>query len=224
MSSNIVKFTKNILLKGALSLDNREFKGIKENLNLSQLELANRLGISQKQVSNYLNGVTKIPEHISDKLKNLVNITRTSNTQSREADLEVINIPYLKDFRVSAGRGVENFNDELETIPFNKKELQSLFHLQSVINLSIAQVIGDSMYPTLKEGERVLFQNDGSAIEGAIYIIEYDNEIFIKRLKKRPLELISDNKEYNAIKINDLQEIKILGRVIGSYSFSHKVL
>ena len=68
----------------------------------------------------------------------------------------------------------------------------------------------------------LIFQDDGSSIEGGIYIIEYQNEVFVKRLKKRLLSLVSDNKEYSSIEVKDLEELRIIGRVIGAYEIIYK--
>ena len=61
------------------------------------------------------------------------------------------------------------------------------------------------------------------AIEGAIYVCRYDNELLVKRFKKRPhFALISDNRAYEPIKIEEDVSIEILGRVVGSYSINSK--
>ena len=61
------------------------------------------------------------------------------------------------------------------------------------------------------------------AIEGAIYVCRYDNELLVKRFKKRPhFALISDNRAYEPIKIEEDLSIEILGRVVGSYSINSK--
>ena len=80
------------------------------------------------------------------------------------------------------------------------------------------------MEPTIKEGEMIVFQDDGSMIGGGIYVIEYQSEVFVKRLRKRPLSLISDNKDYPPIIMEKDKEIKIIGRVVGTYDLSYKRL
>lgn len=67
-------------------------------------------------------------------------------------------------------------------------------------------------------------KNDGQeAIEGAIYVCRYDNELLVKRFKKRPyFALISDNRDYEPIKIEEDLSIEILGRVALCYSINSK--
>lgn len=55
----------------------------------------------------------------------------------------------------------------------NKQDLRLMFNIQGFLKIGIIPVIGDSMTPTIKEGEMIIFQDDGSMIEGGIYVIEY---------------------------------------------------
>lgn len=181
-------------------------------------ELADFLGIKAESINMYR--VRGIP----NKLKLLIEkgITKDIHTKTMDTSDNQITIPFYKDFAVSAGFGATNFDGEVELIPFNKNELRAMFGLTSFNKVGIVSVIGDSMYPTLKEGQMLIFQDDGSSIEGGIYIIEYQNEVFVKRLKKRPLSLVSDNKEYSSIEVKDLEELRIIGRVIGAYEIIYK--
>ncbi|HZR35702.1 MAG TPA: LexA family transcriptional regulator [Nevskia sp.] len=79
---------------------------------------------------------------------------------------------------------------------------------------------GDSMEPTFSDGDVLLV--DAGIYEvriDAVYVLERENEIFIKRLQRRPdgsLLMISDNKNYQpfAIERDRLGEYKVRGRVI----------
>ena len=205
----------------------KEFKDIRLKLGLTQEELGNKLGITKRQIINYEKGESKINSESADMIRTLIdeiNYTNPPNTPPmKQIEAEVI-IPYYKDFSVSAGFGSLNFDGEIEMLPFNKNELRAMFGISNFNKMGIISVIGDSMHPTLKEGQMLLFQEDGSSIEGAIYIIEYQSELFVKRLKKRPLSLVSDNKEYSNIEIKELQELKIIGRVVGAYEIVYQRL
>lgn len=173
-----------------------------------------RKALSDKAMLKYMQDVQDKYNQNDYKEIKLIPNSDTPDTQ--------ITIPFYKDFAVSAGFGATNFEGDVELIPFNKNELRAMFGLTSFNKMGIVSVIGDSMYPTLKEGQMLIFQDDGSSIEGGIYIIEYQNEVFVKRLKKRPLSLVSDNKEYSNIEVKDLEELRIIGRVIGAYEIIYK--
>lgn len=193
----------------------REFiDEVKEKMNFTKdIELCNAIGSTKSAFDKWMQR-DSIPPDKYKKIMDLVGDDEDSDNQ--------ITIPFYKDFAVSAGFGATNFDGEVELIPFNKNELRAMFGLTSFNKAGIVSVIGDSMYPTLKEGQMLIFQDDGSSIEGGIYIIEYQNEVFVKRLKKRPLSLVSDNKEYSSIEVKDLEELRIIGRVIGVYEIIYK--
>lgn len=154
----------------------------------------------------------------SKKLVKTNEIQRTFNISSTQ-----IQIPIFANQYASAGHGIDNHDEECEVFVFNKFELKAMFNLSSLKNLRLIKVSGNSMYPTINEGEMVLFQSDGSEHEGSIYIVRYYDEVFIKRLFKRPkLMLKSDNKDYEPIVINEDEEIEILGRVVGSINIGYK--
>ena len=210
-------------------MEAKEFKEIREKLGLSQSDLGSLIGIkTRQQINNFESGKTKINPLIAEKMQELckknlhLEFEECLDSDSTPQDSEMVNIPFYKDFAVSAGFGIENFGSEIELIPFKKRELSLMFGITSFNKIGIIQVIGDSMSPTLKEGQMLVFVDDSTSIEGAIYIVQYQDEVFVKRLKKRPLELVSDNKEYSNITIKELEEIRIIGRVVGVYELNYR--
>lgn len=132
---------------------------------------------------------------------------------------DVIMLPVFADGRVSAGFGEPHNDGTIYFLPQSKSFLKTKFNLSNTGALGIIQAIGNSMNPTISEGDLLLFQCDGSAYEGGIYIIELEGDYFVKRLIKRPsIKLISDNPIYEPIEIQNLQEIRIIGRVVGVIS------
>ena len=142
----------------------------------------------------------------------------------RENNSNTVYVPFYKDGVVSAGRGAENDDfGEPELLPFNPNDLKIMFNVSPHAKLGIVPCFGNSMEPTIKESDLVVFCDDINQIEGAIYVCKYENEIFIKRIKKRPtLALISDNKDYEPIIIEEELNVEILGRVVGCYAINSK--
>ena len=137
---------------------------------------------------------------------------------------DTIYVPFFKDGLASAGKGIINFDTgDYDYIPFKESDLKLMFNVNPKSKLGIIPCAGNSMEPTIKEGDLIVFQQDFSQIEGAIYVCRYDDELFVKRLRKRPkIALISDNKDYEPIEINEAENIDILGRVVGCYSIKSK--
>ncbi|WP_162165615.1 XRE family transcriptional regulator [Campylobacter fetus] len=162
------------------------------------------------------------PNLSSNKPLNTPNLKKSQDRISISVKEDTVYIPFFKDGAVSAGFGTEDFGNDCDFLPFKKQDLRLMFGAHSTANIGIIPCVGNSMQPTIEEGELVVFQQDNTQSEGAIYVVRFESELFVKRLKKRPLQLISDNKDYQPIALEEVQEIEILGRVIGSYSIKTK--
>ncbi|ALV00368.1 S24 family peptidase [Campylobacter coli] len=195
-----------------------EFYSVKD-----KFELAEYLGLSRESAHNWPKRISKKQILIYEKDKK-IKISSKNTEKIISDDEDIVLVPFYKDNSVSAGFGSKNYEGLVQHIPFNKQDLRLMFNIQGFLKIGIIPVIGDSMAPTIKEGEMIVFQDDGSMIEGGIYVIEYQSEVFVKRLRKRPLSLISDNKDYPPIVMNEDEEIKIIGRVVGTYDLNYRRL
>ena len=159
-------------------------------------------------------------------IQDIFQIASAQNVEAAdEADKNTIYVPFFKDGVVSAGFGAENGDlGDPDMLPFKPEDLRIMFNVSPKARIGIIPCFGNSMEPTIMESDLVVFCHDGQeAIEGAIYVCRYDNELLVKRFKKRPyFALISDNKDYEPIKIEEDLAIEILGRVVGSYSINSK--
>lgn len=94
-------------------------------------------------------------------------------------------------------------------------------------------VSGDSMYPTLKEGDKVICQyvDPGDWISGIrdqhVYVIVTRTNVLVKRVvnnlqRHRHLELISDNDHYKSIRLNisEIKELWYINSLISHFSHS----
>lgn len=146
------------------------------------------------------------------------------NQKYTKSTNDTVYVPFFKDGIVSAGKGVETDDlGEAELLPFKPSDLRIMFNVSPNAKIGIVPCFGNSMEPTIKESDLIVFCQDDTKIEGAIYVCKYDGELFVKRLKKRPkLALVSDNAEYEPIEIKEDMEVFIIGRVVGSYSINSK--
>ena len=140
----------------------------------------------------------------------------------------LVEITYYEDVVASAGGGAYNTDEAPTLMAFDKNFLKVHLGLSSYNNIHIITATGDSMEPTISAGEFLFIspiENEGSYIkEGGIYIIMCEDSILVKRVSKnnisKEITLISDNTVYPAqtIKLNDFDNCKILGRVIGHFN------
>ncbi|EMG30860.1 helix-turn-helix transcriptional regulator [Campylobacter showae] len=131
-------------------------------------------------------------------LQDIFQIAPVQNIEAAdEADKNTIYVPFFKDGVVSAGFGAENGDlGDPDMLPFKPEDLRIMFNVSPKARIGIIPCFGNSMEPTIMESDLVVFCHDGQeAIEGAIYVCRYDNELLVKRFKKRPyFALISDKK------------------------------
>ncbi|EAJ5698564.1 helix-turn-helix domain-containing protein [Campylobacter lari] len=143
------------------------------------------------------------------------NIPKLENQQETLSD-DMINIPFFENVRASAGSGAYNDEDNEQTMSLSKGFLRECFGLYSFANLSVILGQGDSMVPTLPENCYLLIQQ-GEVKEGEICVTRIEDELYVKRLQKRPkLKLLSDNKAYEPIDLEG-ENFEILGRVVGYF-------
>lgn len=201
------------------------FKVSSDDLKNKNLSIS--MSISQKE--NISQNVHKFPKMSisksnlsSNKPLNTPNLKKSHDSILINIKDDTVYVPFFRDGAVSAGFGTEDFGNDCDFLPFKKQDLRLMFGAHSTAHIGVIPCIGNSMQPTIEEGELIVFQCDGSQNEGAIYVIRFEGELFVKRLKKRPLQLVSDNKDYEPIKPQADQELEIIGRVIGSYSINSK--
>ena len=83
-------------------------------------------------------------------------------------------------------------------------------------NLRAAYVRGDSMEPTLFDGDRIIFDDLGYDGQDGIYAVVYNGAGFVKRLQrgKNVLKIISDNKLYATMEESgESDNFAIIGKV-----------
>lgn len=138
---------------------------------------------------------------------------------SKEVGVAMVTVPEY-DVRVSAGGG---FHIDTETKrdvwPFSRRYIVEELRL-SASQLVVLEVIGDSMEPTLRSGDRVLVNmGDKRVSQPGLFVLWDGDGTVVKRLelvpnsKPQKLNRISDNplhKPYEVI----AQDTMIVGRVV----------
>jgi phage repressor protein C with HTH and peptisase S24 domain len=85
-------------------------------------------------------------------------------------------------------------------------------------SLSIIRVSGDSMEPTLRDGDDILVDRDVSAPRwGGIHVLRLDDMLVVKRLirdGRNACVIRSDNMAYPDIRVDDPGTISLIGRVL----------
>jgi phage repressor protein C with HTH and peptisase S24 domain len=125
-----------------------------------------------------------------------------------------VGIPRL---RLSASAGPGAFADEEE--PFGTFGVTPQWLREQGLEpamLSAIAVAGDSMEPTLRDGDEILVDLTPRAPRDGIHVVRVDGALLVKRLETgRPglVVLRSDNRAYDPIELAP-GEIEVIGRVV----------
>lgn len=205
-------------------------------LDVTQEDIANEVGTSQTTISRICRGETQRSKHIPKIAKMLgvseqwllfgdngnadykCEVETWANTDSLPSGM--VAIPFYKEVEASAGNGSVVIKEDSQGRVlwfarsfFDKKGVSP----NGVIALTIR---GNSMEPHYKNGGTITISRDKTkVIDGELYAINYNGELFFKRLIRKPpnsLILKSDNPEYPEIEAL-IQDVIIIGRAI-SYS------
>jgi len=131
-------------------------------------------------------------------------------------DEEFVYVPRV-DVRLGAGGEAEVFDAEPKEVYAFRRDW--LLQRGNPKDMRLAKVVGDSMEPTLKEGDLVLVDlSQKEIIQGQIYAVRLFNGLLVKRLQRldqNRVRLISDNRVHPPEERSlDSGEFEIIGRVL----------
>jgi SOS-response transcriptional repressor LexA len=128
-------------------------------------------------------------------------------------------IKYFPTINVSAGGGAFDSEQDFEKLDLPDFFVNIVGGKDNIKNIEAINVTGDSMEPTLNNGNIIFIDKTKQDIaKDGIYAFVNENGLFVKRIQRRvdgAIDIISDNKEY-PIQIAKKQEIDVLGKVVSS--------
>lgn len=131
--------------------------------------------------------------------------------------VDLILVPWLA-VGASAGPGAHAEDERTRgRMPFPASWLRQVG--SSPAALSMIKVAGDSMLPTLGDGDDILVDGgDGpEQLRDGIYVLRIDDALQVKRIAVRPdggLDVLSDNGHYPGWPNIDADRVSIVGRVV----------
>lgn len=126
-------------------------------------------------------------------------------------------VPRL-DVGASAGPGA-TVGDERALAPmaFDPRWLREL-GVRDPKGVSIIRVAGDSMAPTLNDGDEILVDRSDARLRDGIYVLRIEDALMVKRLAVDPsgrrLSVRSDNPAYPSWPDCDPGDVELVGRVV----------
>lgn len=188
---------------------------------VSDKEVAGELGLSP---SNYGTMKTrdKVPfKEIADFCaRRKISLNWLFYGQDPESLVEPTNryfyVRYFREVSASAGGGAVNWDEGFEELGIEERFADHLGISGSSVDA--VNVAGDSMEPTLKDGDVVFLDRKSTAPgKGGIFAVATAHGIFVKRLQVRVdgnVDIISDNRDYPVQTIPG-EEVTVIGKVVG---------
>lgn len=124
----------------------------------------------------------------------------------------LIAVPYLA-VRAAAGQGIAPDDSLIRTEPFAPSLLRELG--VAPMNASLVTADGESMTPTILNGDRLLVdRGDGRVAAAGVFVFRRDDLLAVKRVSRAEggLLLASDNPAYPSV-VTPRAEVTIVGRV-----------
>lgn len=150
-------------------------------------------------------------------------VDRPISTRNRRgfSEAQTSGIVMIPSYDVSASAGFGAFveHDWAEDyMPFQTNFLNSLTHTPSE-NLSVIKVMGDSMSPTLDDGDQILVDTmETTPGKPGVYVLRSDEVLNVKRVSVNPstgfLSIKSDNPLYENWNDVDPKTVHIIGKVL----------
>lgn len=205
------------------------------DLGLQHKDLVAATGASKGTVTNWINGVNnptgKRLVQLAQALKTTSSWLLTGNStpeftqvepwdSNTPLDDDEVEIPFFKDFSFACGGGSigEAIANETRKLRMSKATLRNLSIMKE--NAVAATAIGDSMSPTIKDGDTIHVDLGRKNIkDGKIFVICIGGLFYCKRLYNLPLggvRIVSDNSvEFPEIQLSAQEIIDQQLEVIG---------
>lgn len=183
-------------------------------LGFSLQELANRTGLNKSTLQRYETGqIDKLPleraQAIADGLETSVGFLLGidgGNVEISDAN-KIYSVPVFDS--VSAGFGA--YADS-RAVDFRPTYISNTSDYENYLWINVK---GNSMYPKIEDGDRILVHRQDSVDSGSIAVVMIDDEAVVKKVKygKNWVELHSFNPDYPVRRFEDEDLLRL--RVVG---------
>lgn len=216
---------------GAVSLGERIAARMRK-LGKSQSALARDVGVSQPTIAALISGDSQGSKHLHKIARELETtvaflLGETDDPEpgavvipSRELIAEQLNLDLVRELELGYSMGGGSVLDEYRQVGYRAFDRDWLRTIASgpIERLFVARAEGDSMQPTLLDGDSVLIDTSQQTIrqQDRIWALSYGDLGMIKRVRRLPggsYSILSDNPTVPPIDAHD-EEMFVVGRVV----------
>lgn len=183
---------------------------------IRQADLVRATGIARATMSYRESKDSTFPYEDIKAIEQYFNVSLTGDSSGSGS--EGVSVTYRPNVYLSAGYGIEVYDEAAETILLDKKLFVTDRGIKiNPANCEVVTVSGNSMSPEYKHGDRVIIDHSVTTFsDGHIFAFRYNGECFMKEvcvIGKR-IKCIPLNKEYEPFFIEPEEEVTIFGRIL----------
>ena len=218
-----------------------KLKARREELKMTQKDIADRLGISYQAYSAWERGVKKPSKEKVKQLEQILNvpkgffteleIVRLYNTLSDEGkDQALSNVREL--VQKEACKNVvsisaklyeyhvyEKMSAGIGSTVYNDQDYDTVYFDKELAHDFASWVSEDSMEPKYQNGSVALIRETGFDYDGAVYAVVCNSQTYIKRVyrEEHGLRLVSINPKYQEIFLSYDEDPRVVGVIVGNF-------
>ncbi len=197
----------------------RRVRDARKSKGLTIREVAEATGVSRGHISEYETNKTNLESKKLMSICRFLDIDFGAGIQS-DVKSDYIHVPRYE-VKASAGGGAVITSEQIvDYLAFKPEWLTSAKGITPE-NLVLISVIGDSMMPTIRDGDLILIDTTPTRFKSdAIYVIQHSDRLWVKRVQYRldgVVVIKSDNSanyEPESFREDQLDGIRIIGRVV----------
>ena len=203
----------------------------REELGISQQNLATMVGVSLTTIQNYEGGQLPKGMHairlglslsisLDTLLLGIPSDFPKENEESKFYNPEIIMIPMVEAVLSAGGGSLETNGNHEKSYAFRRDFIQRKGNPDSMV---LMRVSGDSMEPEILNGDVVLIdQNKTRVVPGQMFAVGFEESIYLKRIDNLPGKIIlkSANPAYPPVELDVRGQCEECFRVIGRVLWS----
>ena len=218
-----------------------KLKARRKELQMTQKDIADRLGISYQAYSAWERGVKQPSKEKVPQLEQILNvpkgyfteveIVRLYNTLSDEGKNNALsyvrglvqkekckNIVSMSE-KLYEYHVYEQMSAGIGSSVYNDQNYDTVYFNEELAHDFASWISGDSMEPKYQNGSVALIREIGFDYDGAVYAVVWNSQTFIKKVyrEENGLRLVSINKDYKDIRIPYDENPRIIGKVVGDF-------
>ena len=162
---------------------------------------------------NTINILSKVTEDGKKEISNYADYIYSNEDYHLPQPPLTLSEDYLETYtnaRAAAGLGA--YNSSYEDGSYIRVKLSDTSDYDAIVDVK-----GNSMEPTIKDGDVAFVDFSFDQKDGEVYIVQHEDDTYIKRcyFESDKLTLKSDNPEYQDIVFQGLDEVRVIGKVTG---------